>query len=129
MKKTQINPWTWQDQYGFSQAWRVEGGQSVIFVSGQSSISADGVVMHGDNFEAQVRLSFENLHAILQQAGASFDDVVKLVVYLVDISKLPIYGAAQAEFFKGKMPAQTVVQVSALALPGMMVEVEAIAVL
>lgn len=128
MKKTQVNPWTWQDMYGFSQAWKVEGAQALIFVSGQASISADGQVVHGDDFERQARLTFENLGAVLKQSGASFDDVVKLGVYLVDMSTLPLFGAVQAEFFQSKKPAQTVVQVSSLALPGMMVEVEAVAV-
>jgi enamine deaminase RidA (YjgF/YER057c/UK114 family) len=59
---------------------------------------------------------------------ASLEDVVKLGVFLVDIGKLQDYSALQSEFFKGKMPAQTVVEVRSLALPGMMVEVEAIAV-
>ncbi len=128
MNKTQVNPWTWQDNFGFSQAWKVDEGKSVIFVSGQASISAEGTVMHEGDFKAQVRLTFENLKTVLEQAGASLDDVVKLGAYFVDIEKLPDYGAVQAEFFKGKMPAQTAVGVSSLALPGMMIEVEAYAV-
>ena len=99
MNKTQVNPWTWQDNFGFSQAWKVDEGKSVIFVSGQASISAEGVVMHAEDFEAQVRLTFENLKTVLEQAGASLDDVVKLGAYFVDIGKLPEYGAVQAEFF------------------------------
>ena len=128
MNKTQINPWKWQDNFGFSQAWKVDEAKSVIFVSGQASISAEGAVMHEGDFQAQVRLTFENIRTVLEQSGASLDDVVKLGVYMVDIGKLPEYGAVQAEFFKGKMPGQTAVEVSSLALPGMMIEVEAIAV-
>jgi enamine deaminase RidA (YjgF/YER057c/UK114 family) len=128
MEKTQINPWRWQDAYGFSQAWKIDGARSLIFVSGQASISADGVVMHPGNFRAQVRLTVENLQVVLKEAGATLDDIVKLGVYLVDMNNLPDYGAVQAEFFKGPMPAQTVVQISSLALPGMMIEIEAIAV-
>lgn len=128
MYKTQVNPWTWQDSFGFSQAWKVDEGKSVIFVSGQASISAEGIVMHEGDFKAQVRLTLENLRTVLEQAGASLDDVVKLGAYFVNIEKLPEYGAVQAEFFKGKMPAQTAVGVSSLALPGMMIEVEAYAV-
>lgn len=128
MKRTQINPWSWQDRYGFSQAWKVEGAQSLIFVSGQASISNDGYVLHGDDFEKQARLTFENLGTVLKQSGVSLDDVVKLGVYLVDMSTLPLLGAVQAEFFRGERPAQTVVEVSSLALPGMKVEVEAVAV-
>ena len=95
-------------------------------MSGQASISAEGTLIHQGNFRAQARLTFENLHIVLQKAGASLGDIVKLGVYLVDIVNLPDYGAVQAEFFRGPMPAQTVVQINSLALPGMMIEVEAV---
>ncbi len=129
MTKTQLNPWKWQDMFGFSQGWRVDESQSVIFVSGQASISAEGEVLYADDFEAQVRLTFENLQMVLKEAGATLENVVKLGVFFTDIKRLPEYGAVQANFFNGKMPAQTAVEVSSLALPGMMIEVEAYAVL
>lgn len=129
MQKTQINPWTWQDQRGFSQAWRIEDGRTVIFVSGQVSISGDGQVMHAGDFPAQVRLVFENLRTVLAQAGASLGDVVKLGVFLTDMSRVLEYGAVKADFFSGEQPASTAVGVTALALSGLMIEVEAIAVL
>jgi enamine deaminase RidA (YjgF/YER057c/UK114 family) len=129
MVKTQINPWTWQDPFGFSQAWKMEGAKTIILVSGQASISADGEVMHAGDFKAQVRLTFENLKVVLENAGATLEDVVKLGAYFVGIEHLPEYGEVQAEFFQGKMPAQTAVGVASLALPGMMIEVEATAVL
>jgi enamine deaminase RidA (YjgF/YER057c/UK114 family) len=128
MRKTQINPWTWQDRRGFSQGWQVEEGRTLIVVSGQGSVSADGQPLHVDDFPAQVRLTFENLRTVLEQAGASLDDVVKLGVFLTDMSRLPEYGAVKAEFFPGKQPASTAVGVTALAMPGLAVEVEAIAI-
>ena len=128
MDKTQINPWTWQDRRGFSQAWKVEGAKAVVFVSGQTGVSAKGQVMHAGDFRAQARLAFENLRTVLQAAGASLDDVVKLGVYLVDMGRLAEYGAVKAEFFSGKQPASTAVGVTALAAPGLQVEIEAIAV-
>ena len=129
MEKTQVNPWKWQDQYGFSQCWKVDGAKSLIVVSGQSSMSADGAVLHPGDFKAQARLTFENMHTVLEHSGASLEDVVKLGAYFVgiDMQKLMDYGAVQAEFFKGKMPAQTLVGVAQLALPDMMLEVEAFA--
>jgi len=129
MKRTQINPWRWQDVFGFSQAWKIDGEGSLIVISGQASISAEGAVMHQGDFCAQARLTFENLQLVLKEAGASIGDIVKLGVYLVDMKNLLDYSAVQGEFFKGPRPAQTVVQVSSLALPGMMIEVEAIAVI
>jgi enamine deaminase RidA (YjgF/YER057c/UK114 family) len=129
VQKTQINPWTWQDAFGFSQGWRIDGCQSIVFVSGQGSISADHGLMHEGNFAAQARVAFENLRTVLEQAGASLGDVVKLGVFLVGMEHLPEYGKVLSEFFEGQPPASTLVGVSALAQPGMMLEVEAYAVL
>jgi 2-iminobutanoate/2-iminopropanoate deaminase len=129
VQKTQINPWTRQDRRGFSQAWKVDDARTVVFVSGQISLSADGEVMHEGDFAGQVRLTFENLRTVLEAAGATLDDVVKLSVFLTDMSRMPEYGMVKAEFFKGKQPASTAVGVTSLALPALMVEIEAIAVI
>lgn len=128
MEKRQINPWTWQDARGFSQAWSVEGARAVLFISGQGPLSADGALVGEGDFEAQARLTFENLAAVLDGAGLGFDAVVKVGVYLTDIAQLPVYGRVKAEHIRGSQPASTAVEVSRLALPGMMIEVEAIAV-
>jgi 2-iminobutanoate/2-iminopropanoate deaminase len=127
MEKKQVNPWSWQDRFGFSQAWRVDGAEAVVFLSGQGPVSAEGELV-GDDFEAQARQTFENLRTVLEQAGASFEAVVKITVYLTDISTLRDFGRIKAEFIDGPQPASTALQVAALALPGMMIEVEAIAV-
>ena len=127
MDKRQVNPWTWQDQAGFSQAWRVEGAESVIFISGQAPISADGQVV-GDDFETQARQTFENLQTVLAESGATLEAVVKLTVYFTDIAKLRDFTQIKAEFMTGKQPASTALEVRSLARPEMMIEVEAIAV-
>jgi enamine deaminase RidA (YjgF/YER057c/UK114 family) len=128
MKKTQINPWAWQDMFGFSQAWKVDEARSLVIISGQASFSAEGSVMHDKDFEAQARLTFENLKTVLEAGGGSLGDVVKLGAFVTDMSNLETFGAVQAAFFPGPKPAQTLVEVSSLALPEMMIEVEAIAV-
>ena len=129
MNSQQINPWTWQDQFGFSQAWRVDGAQSIVFVSGQGPISPEGELVGEGDFEAQTRQVFENLQAVLSAAGASFDAIMKITVYLTDIGTLRDFGRIKAEFIPGEQPASTALEVSSLALPGMMIEVEAIAAL
>ena len=130
MEKHQINPWTWQERFGFSHAWRVDGARSVIFLAGQGPVSADGEVVGAGDFEAQARLTFENLRTVLEQAGASFDAVVKFTVYVTDMSKLRDLARVRDEFISSaEPPASTAIEVSSLALPGMMLEVEAIAVL
>jgi reactive intermediate/imine deaminase len=129
MKKLQINPWQWQDRAGFSQAWRVDGASSLVFVSGQAPISGDGQLVGEGDFEAQTRLVFENLRTVLEQAGAGLESVVKLTVFLTDMSRLPEYTRIKGTFFPGEQPASTAVGIAALARPEMMVEVEALAVL
>lgn len=129
MEKTQVNPWSWQDQAGFSQAWRVDGAASTVYVSGQGPIDANGQVVGEGDFEAQARQVFENIQTVLEQAGASFEDVVKLTVFLTDISTLRDFGRIKASFIAGKQPASTAVEVTSLALPGMTIEVEAVAVI
>jgi enamine deaminase RidA (YjgF/YER057c/UK114 family) len=128
MDKRQVNPWTWQDQRGFSQAWRVDGASSVIFVAGQVPVAADGQLVGAGDFEAQVRQTFENLQTVLEQSGASLENVVKLGVFMTDISRIRDYGRIRAELMPGPAPASTAVQVGALAMPEMMIEVEAYAV-
>jgi 2-iminobutanoate/2-iminopropanoate deaminase len=129
VEKRQINPWSWQDRFGFSQAWRVDGAEAVIFLAGQGPVSADGEVVGEGDFEAQVRQTFTNIETVLEHAGGSLEAIVKLTVYLTDISTLRDYGRVKAELMPGPPPASTAIQVGALALPGMAIEIEAVAVL
>ena len=129
MEKRHINPWSWQDRFGFSQAWRVDGAEAVIFLAGQGPVSADGEVVGEGDFEAQVRQTFTNIETVLEHAGGSLESIVKLTVYLTDISTLRDYGRVKADLMPGPPPASTAIQVGALALPGMAIEIEAVAVL
>ena len=128
MDKRQINPWRWQDAFGFSQAWRVDDPHSIVFLSGQAPISPEGQLVGEGNFEAQARQVFENLGTVLEQSGATFDSIVKVVVYVTDTSKLRDYARVKAEYIPGAQPASTAIGVASLALPGMMIELDAIAV-
>lgn len=128
MERTQVNPWTWQDRFGFSQGWRIDDGRSVVFASGQTAMSGEGEIVGAGDFEAQTRQALENLRTVLEAAGASLESIVKLTVFVTDIQNLRDYGRIKSDFIQGPQPASTAVQVSALALPGLMVEIEAIAV-
>ena len=129
MSKTPINPWTWQDRRGFTQAWRVEAPAAILFVSGQVPLDDDGNLVAPGDFDGQARRTFENLGRVLDEAGGTFGDIVKLTVYLTDMARLPDYGRIRAEYIRGRPPASTAVGVTALAIPGLMIEVEATAVL
>jgi 2-iminobutanoate/2-iminopropanoate deaminase len=129
VQKRQVNPWSWQESFGYSQAWRVDGSAAIIFLAGQGPVSAAGELVGEGDFEAQVRQTFENIRTVLEQAGASMDSVVKLTVYLTDIGMLRNYGRIREELLSGPPPAGTALQVGALAFPEMMIEVDAVAVL
>ena len=129
LQRRQINPWSWQERFGYTQAWRVDGADAVVFLAGQGPISAEGELVGEGDFAAQARQTFENIKTVLEQAGAAMDSLVKLTVYLTDIDELRAYGQVRREFIPGPPPAGTAVQVGALAVPGMMIEVDAVAVL
>jgi enamine deaminase RidA (YjgF/YER057c/UK114 family) len=129
MEKRQINPWTWQDELGFSQAWRLDGAQTLILLAGQSSVAADGTLVGEGDFEAQARQTFANLRTVLAHCGAQLESIYKLVVYLTNIANLPTYERIVAEVLPGPKPVGTALEVSALATPGMMIEIDATAVL
>ena len=90
---------------------------------------ADGNVVGPGDVAAQSRAVFDNMRAVLAEGGATMDDVVKILVFLVDVGDFPAFSAARAEAFPGKVPASSVVGTPALAHPDLLVEVEAIAVI
>ena len=83
----------------------------------------------GDDVVAQVRQVFANLRAVLDAAGATFADVVKVTVYLTDIADRARINPVRQEIFGATRPASTLVEVSALVTPGAKVEIDAVAVL
>jgi reactive intermediate/imine deaminase len=109
----------------YSQAVRVG---NTIWVSGQIPLDpATKELVKGD-MEAQVRRVFENLKAIVAAAGASFDDVVKATVFLIDLSHFALVNQVMAEYFREPYPARAAVGVAALPR-GAQIEVECIVAL
>jgi enamine deaminase RidA (YjgF/YER057c/UK114 family) len=129
MRTTKIDPWTWQDDFGFTQAWRLDGVGSLVLLSGQTGVDADGEVVHTDDFSAECRLLFDNIAEVMRQAGGGLEDIFMITVYMTDIGDLPAFTEVEKEFFVTRLPARTAVGVTALAVPGLRVEVEATAVL
>ena len=98
-------------------------GRKLIFVSGQGprELQAD--------METQIRQTFERIGKVLEAAGASLKDVAILRAYFVNISRdLPIYRKVRKEYLSKPFPASTAVGVTALAIPGLQIEIEAVAV-
>lgn len=112
------------EQYRLSQAMRVG---NTIWVSGQVGVTAERVVP--DGIEAQTRLTFENLKAVLESAGATLDDIVELTLLLTDTSiDLEPFYRVKDEYIRAPYPAITGFGVSSLALPVLLLEVRAVAV-
>ena len=129
MEKRTINPWTWQSPYNFSQAWKIDNHRSMVFVSGQASLSPDGEILHAEDFSSQAHVTMKNIKTVLENAGASMRDIVKLGIFLTDMENFPAFVDILAEYFPEEKPANTVLGIDRLALPGLLIEVEAVAVL
>jgi 2-iminobutanoate/2-iminopropanoate deaminase len=99
----------------------------LLFVSGVVPIDGEGVLVGGDDVVAQARQVLANLGAVLAAAGATFADVVKVTVYLTDIADRTRINPVRQEVFGEARPASTLVEVSALAVPGAKLEIEAVA--
>lgn len=102
---------------------------NLLFVSGIVAVDGAGALVGGDDVVAQTRQVFENMRAVLRAAGAGFEDVVKVMVFLTDIADRPAINPVRQEMFGASRPASTLVEVTRLAVEGAKVEVEAIAVI
>jgi 2-iminobutanoate/2-iminopropanoate deaminase len=99
---------------------------NMLFVSGMGPLAEDGSLVGGEDVAEQARQVLHNLGAVLKSAGASPADVLKVTVYLTDIGDRTLINPVRREFFGDARPASTLVEVSALAIPGMKVEIEAV---
>ena len=99
----------------------------LLFVSGLIAVDRHGALVGGDDVAAQTRQVFENLRAVLDEAGCRFEDVVKVTVYLTDVDDRPKINPVRQEVFGDARPASTLVEVSALAVSGALLEIEAVA--
>ena len=122
-----IDSWD-SSQYSYSQGIAVESPKKIVFVAGQVSLDKQGNLVRKDDIVGQTEQAFKNVESVLREAGCTFDDIVKLNVFV----------KREEDYFKGtearkkilgkNFPASTLVQVRSLAYPDLLVEVEAIAV-
>jgi reactive intermediate/imine deaminase len=99
----------------------------LVFVSGVVPVDGEGLLVGGDDVVAQARQVLANLGAVLAAAGATFADVVKVTIYLTDIADRARINPVRQEVFGEARPASTLVEVSALAVSGAKLEIEAVA--
>ena len=130
METQVIDPWTWQEQFGFVQARAVTGAARVVYCSGQTSMDAHGAPLHAGDMRAQLVQALDNLEMVLEASGSGLADVMRLDVFTTDVEGF--FGAMDVLIGRlqeaGCRPASTLVGVARLALPPLLVELEATAV-
>jgi 2-iminobutanoate/2-iminopropanoate deaminase len=112
----------------YSPGWEVAGGK-LIFVAGQIPWDSEGRTVAKGDVEGQIHQVYRNIRAVLEEAGASLDDVVKVTIFLRDIRHRDIINRLRGEFFKPPYPASSQVAVASLVDPDWLVEIEAVAFL
>jgi enamine deaminase RidA (YjgF/YER057c/UK114 family) len=129
MKREIVNPWTWQDSRGFVQANVLSGAERLVICAGQTSVDADGNPLYGGDMRGQVAQTLDNLETVLGEAGVSLADVVRLTYYVTDLEAYVGARDVLRERLQraGCRPAATLLRVSGLAMPELMIEIEATA--
>ena len=130
IERTAVNPWMWSLEMGYNQGEIVAGHTRTLYCAGQTAMSADGKPQHANDMAAQLALSLDNLEEILGAAGMSLANLVRLNVYTTDVDLLfQHYGVLASRLGAAEVaPTTTMLGVTRLAIPVLMVELEGIAV-
>ena len=131
MERRSINPWTWQEPLGFVHAHETIGAERTVHCAGQASVDDHGHPVHAGDIVAQTRQALDNLEAVLDAAGMSLADVVRLNYYTTDVDAFmrDAMGCLVRRLTAaGCTPASTLLGVQRLALPELLIEIEATAV-
>jgi enamine deaminase RidA (YjgF/YER057c/UK114 family) len=130
MERREINPWTWQEQFGFVHANEIRGFERMLVVAGQASSDDEGRTAHPGDMAAQMNQCLDNLETILREADMTLANVVRLNYFTTDVDAW--LEAAQHWGHRlaasGCRPASTLLGVTRLAFPDLLVEIEATAV-
>lgn len=129
MKRTPVNPWDWSLKLGYNQAEIIEGATRQVICAGQTAVDENGMPQHPGDMRAQIDLALTNLETVLADAGMDLSNVTKLGIYATDVDEAlknfdllgKRFGVVQTA------PPMTMLGVTALAIPGLMFEIEATA--
>lgn len=124
MKRTTLG----QSSSSYSSGLVVEG-QRLVFISGQLPVDETGALVGRGDLAAQTRQTFANIRRLVNQAGGSLANVVKITAFLTDLADYATYSQVRRELFAPTFPTSSAVQVAGLVLEGALIEIEAIALL
>jgi 2-iminobutanoate/2-iminopropanoate deaminase len=119
--KTDPDPY---EAFRLAQAYRVD---NMIYVSGQAAFSLQGEIVGVGDFDAQAVQVFENLQTVLQAGGSNLSKVIKVTIFLKDMGNFNKIVALREKYFTPPYPADTIVEITGLALPELEIEIEAMA--
>ena len=130
MKIENIKPDGYVMKGVYTPAKKIDLGDAyLIFVSGVQAPAGEVNEVVTEDIAEQTKLVFEEINDILKQAGATLDDVVKVVIYLKDIEDFKIVSPIRAEYFKNSMPVSTMVEVGGFVRSGSKIEIEVTAMI
>jgi reactive intermediate/imine deaminase len=125
-----INPPAISKPTGYTHVVEVVGGGKTVYISGQIALDVAGNVVGVGDLAAQTHQVFANLQAVLASVGADFSNIVKWTFFVLDMAQLPLIREIRNQYANPERPpASTAVEVSRLAHPDLLIEIEAIAVL
>lgn len=127
MEHRKINPWKWQDQFAFSHGMETTNASRVLYCAGQASVDEEGRPVHAGDMRRQIEQAFRNLETVLRAAGYSLAHVVRLNYYATDVDAFLAAGDVVGKCLAGTQPPGTLLGISKLAFPGLMIEIEATA--
>ena len=130
MELKPVNPWKWQENFGFSQAIEFTGQSRVLTCAGQASVDGEGNRVYEGDMVAQIGQALDNIETVLKQAGMTLANVVHLNYYTTDVDSFLQTSASASERLKAANchPASTLLGVTRLAFPQLLIEMEATAV-
>lgn len=130
MKKAFINPSEFYSSgRAYSQAIKYDlGSAEIIFITGQIAKDQDGKVVGIGNIEKQTEYIFERIKTILEETGATIDDLVKVTIYLVKMEEFEKVSAVRNKYLKKSKPAATTIGITATVSKGCDIEIDAIAI-
>ena len=112
------------EPFRLSQGFRVG---DLLFISGQAAIDEHGDIVGAGDFDAQAEQVFSNLQRVLEAGGSSLERIVKVTIFLTDMGNFPKIVELRGKWFTPPYPADTIVEVTSLALPELEIEIEAMA--